>query len=154
MIRRFAGFVGYKLLTDVTRREIVEFRDLNQRNGLSNLTASRKVAMLKTLFVTAINYELLDSNHADKIRAVGKPQIKQRVAFSAAELTAIFNSAIYSEGYPPKDAGYKRPIGCLCWHCLLGLVLRNLRNYWSATSIMLRGWGITSISPTRAGIRS
>lgn len=96
-------------ITDISRgrrRDIVGFRDYLLGSGQSSVTATRKVGMLKTLFVTAINYELLEHNPADNIRAQTKPQVKQRVAFSLSDLKAIFQqSRIYADRYLPKGAG-------------------------------------------------
>ncbi|MEN3372628.1 DUF4160 domain-containing protein [Dechloromonas sp. ZS-1] len=102
---QFADFVGYKALTEITRRDIADFRDSVLASGKSSTTATHKVGMLKSLFVTAINYELLEQNPAETIRSQSKPQIKQRVAFSAEDLQRIFTSRIYSKGFRPKGAG-------------------------------------------------
>lgn len=102
---QFAGFVAYKPLNEISRRDIVDFRDTLREQGQSEATCSRKVGILKSLFVTAINYELVAQNPADNIRAQTKPTIKQRVAFSTTDLSSIFTSRIYTENYRPKGAG-------------------------------------------------
>ena len=103
----FADFVGRKPLVDITRRDLVGFHDQLLEDGQSPLTASRKIGILKSLFVTAINHELMDTNPADSFRAQTRQQVKQRVAFSADELSRIFSSAIYTDNYLPKGAGHE-----------------------------------------------
>ena len=51
----FAEFVQRKPLATITRREVVNFRDHLLDSGQSARTASRKVGILKTLFLSAIN---------------------------------------------------------------------------------------------------
>ena len=51
----FADFVQKKALTDIVRRDIIDFRDYLLDSGQSARTASHKVGILKTLFRTAIN---------------------------------------------------------------------------------------------------
>ena len=113
----FAEFVQRKPLATITRREVVNFRDHLLDSGQSARTASRKVGILKTLFLTAINYELLEINPADNVRTIVNVDKKTRIAFSGEDLSRIFHSPIYTENYRPIGGG----IDACYWLPLLAL---------------------------------
>lgn len=114
----FADFVQGKELGSISRVDVLGFRDFLAARGQSPATVTRKVGILKTLFRTARDYELLTINPADQIRAVHVARQKSRVAFSPEDLSKIFNSPIYTSNYRPlsggKEACYWLPLLALC----------------------------------------
>ena len=49
-LKSFADMTGRKQLADITRKDVVQFRDAMLQAGLSATTATHKVGILKTLF--------------------------------------------------------------------------------------------------------
>lgn len=113
VLKSFADMTGRKILADITRKDVVQFRDAMLQAGLSATTAAHKVSILKTLFNVGISNELLSINPASQVRTQ-KHDGKTRVAFAADDLARIFNSAIYTDGYLPqvggRDACYWLPL--------------------------------------------
>jgi integrase len=105
VLRSFADVIYRKPLTEITRKDVVGYRDQILEAGQSATTAGRKIGILKTLFLTGLNYELLETNPADNIRTPVSHDKKSRVAFTSDDLAKIFNSEIYVGGYCPKGAG-------------------------------------------------
>ena len=105
VLRDFADIIGRKPLVGISRKDVVHYRDQLLEQELSSRTAARKVGILKTLFVTGLNYELIEANPADNVRTPVKQDKKSRVAFSSDDLAKIFNSAIYTAGFSPKGGG-------------------------------------------------
>ena len=101
----FADFVQKKALTDIVRRDIIDFRDHLLDSGQSARTASHKVGILKTLFRTAINYEMIASNPAEHVRTPVNHDRKRRIAFSSDDLKRIFHSPIYTCAYRSVSGG-------------------------------------------------
>jgi hypothetical protein len=92
-LKSFADATERKALADITRKDVVQFRDALLQQGLSATTATHKVGILKTLFNVGISYELLVSNPAANVRTQKVSGGKSRVAFSADDLQRIFSSA-------------------------------------------------------------
>lgn len=101
----FAGFVGGKPIAEVTRRDVLAWRDGLLARGQSATTATRKAGILKTLFGHAVEYELIMANPAERVRGLPAPQRKPRVGFSSDDLRQIFQSPIYTEDYRPVGGG-------------------------------------------------
>lgn len=105
VLQDFADVIGRKSLLSITRKDVVHYRDLLLEQGLSTRTAARKIGILKTIFVTGLNYELIETNPADNVRTPVKQDRKSRIAFNSDDLKRIFNSLIYTTDYRPKGAG-------------------------------------------------
>lgn len=105
VLQEFADINGRKALPSITRKDIVKFRDQLLEQGLSPRTAGRKVGILKTMFVTGLEYELIETNPADNVRTQVTQEQKSRVAFTSEDLAKFFNSVIYTNEYRPKGAG-------------------------------------------------
>ena len=101
----FADFVARKALADIVRHDVIHYRDHLIETGQSPRTASHKVGILRTLFGTAINYEMIGINPADRIRTQINLDKKRRVAFDLDDLKRIFNSPIYTDNYRPIGGG-------------------------------------------------
>ncbi len=136
----FAEFVKRKPLTDITRKDLVSFHDHLLESGQSALTATRKVGILKSLFVTAINHELIAINPAESFRSQTRQLVKQRVAFTCDDLSRIFGSAIYADNLRPKSGGRDAAYWLPCLHYMQAQELKNWHSCWQATSSMKKDW--------------
>ena len=116
-IKSLAGFVNSKPIREISRKDIAEFAVHLMDTGNSPITAKQKIGILKTLFNSAINHELLDKNPTDYFKLPYKRPQKPRVGFSVDDLTRIFESPIYTQGYLPLGGG---KIACF-WLPLLAL---------------------------------
>ncbi len=92
----FSIVVERKRLVELERRDLVTFRDSLFSQGQHPTTVNRKIAILKTLFRSAVEHELMTDNPAASVRLqVLHPQ-KPRLAFSLQELNSLFASPVYS----------------------------------------------------------
>lgn len=92
----FAECVERKQLRAMPRRDVVQFRDWLFAQGQHPTTINRKIGILKTLFRSGLENELLTDNPAALVRLqVAHPQ-KPRVAFSLDDLNCLFASPVYS----------------------------------------------------------
>ena len=114
ILKSFAELIHCLPLAEITRKHVVQFRDSLLEDGLTARTASRKISVIKTLFATAVNYELLDANPAESVKTKVAADRKTRVAFSVDDLDKIFQSEIYTRNHRPKgggrDAAYWLPL--------------------------------------------
>ena len=101
----FAQSVHGKAPELLARKDVLNFRDELLAKGQSPTTVSRKVGILKTLFRTGVDYELLPMNPAAQVRTVSGNQQKARVAFTEHDLAKIFNSSIYTDNFRPIGGG-------------------------------------------------
>lgn len=110
----FAQSVCNKALADLSRRDVVAFRDALLTQGQSTTTTNHKIGILKTIFRTAVDYELVAVNPAVDVRTQTTAGPKPRVAFTADDLNRLFQSEIYTEGKRPvgggRDAAYWLPL--------------------------------------------
>lgn len=105
VLTAFADSVQRKALADITRKDILAFRDALTANEQSTATVNRKIGILKTLFRVGVDYELLSANPADQVRVIARPTQKARIGFSGDDLNRIFNSSIYTANHRPKGGG-------------------------------------------------
>ncbi len=101
----FASFISFKAPTEITRRDVVSYRDAVLGEGISPVTANSKVGILRTFFRGAQNYELIENNPAADIHSHVVHDRKARVPFSADDLNLIFRSSLYTERYRPISGG-------------------------------------------------
>lgn len=110
----FAQSIGYKPLLEITRKDVVEYRDAVLAEGKSAITANSKIGILRTFFRGGQDYELVTVNPAAEIHSPVGHDRKSRVSFAADDLTKIFNSSIYLAQYRPvsggKEAAYWLPL--------------------------------------------
>ena len=116
-IKSLAEFLNSKPITEISRKDISEFAVHLMATGNSPVTSKQKVGILKTIFNSAINQELLDKNPTDHFKLPHKRSHKPRVGFTPEDLTRIFESPIYTQGYLPLGGG---KIACF-WLPLLAL---------------------------------
>ncbi|WP_230976835.1 DUF4160 domain-containing protein [Pseudothauera rhizosphaerae] len=101
----FAAFVADKPLADVQRRDVLAYRDSLLVRGQSATTANHKVGILRTIFRTAVDYELISTNPAEQVRTPVQGAAKTRLAFTADELNRVFRSDTYTAGKRPRGGG-------------------------------------------------
>ena len=116
-IKSLAEFLNEKPITEISRKDIAEFAVHLIESGNSPITSRQKVGILKTIFNSAINKELLDKNPTDHFKLPYKRPHKPRVGFTIEDLGRIFGSPIYTQGYLPLGGG---KIACF-WLPLLAL---------------------------------
>ena len=116
-IKSLAEFLSSKPISQISRKDIADFAVHLIETGNSPVTAKQKIGILKTLFNSAINQELLDKNPTDHFKLPYKRPHKPRVGFTPEDLTRIFDSPIYTQGYLPLGGG---KIACF-WLPLLAL---------------------------------
>jgi integrase len=116
-IKSLAEFLNNKPVQEISRKDISEFAVQLIASGNSPVTAKQKIGILKTIFNSAINKELLEKNPTDYFKLPYKRPHKPRVGFSIENLNAIFQSPIYTQGYLPLGGGR---IACY-WLPLLAL---------------------------------
>lgn len=116
-IKSLAEFLNCKPVKEISRKDISDFAVHLIETGNSPVTSRQKVGILKTIFNSAINKELLDKNPTDFFKLPFKRPYKPRVGFSLEDLQLIFSSPIYTQGYLPLGGGR---IACF-WLPLLAL---------------------------------
>jgi len=116
-IKSLAEFLKSKPVTEICRKDISDFAVHLIETGNSPVTSKQKVGILKTIFNSAINKELLEKNPTDYFKLPYKRPYKPRVGFTIDDLDAIFRSPIYTQGYLPLGGGR---IACF-WLPLLAL---------------------------------
>lgn len=116
-LKTLAEFLNNKPLSDISRKDISDFAVHLIEMGNSPVTSKQKVGILKTIFNSAINKELLEKNPTDYFKLPYKRPYKPRVGFNVDDLQLIFSSPIYTQGYLPLGGG---KIACF-WLPLLAL---------------------------------
>jgi integrase len=139
--RHFAQDTGFKPLAEITRKEVIDYRDRLLEAGQSANTAKQKVGVVRSMLMVALDYELIKVNPADKVRTAVKVTRKQRVAFSCDDLNRIFSSAIFTEGLRPlgggREAAYWLPLLAL----FTGARVEELAQLLVADVIYVEGLG-------------
>ncbi len=116
-IKTLAEFLDCKPIDQISRKDIHDFAIHLIDTGNSPVTSKQKVGILKTIFNSSINKELLDKNPTDHFKLPYKRPYKPRVGFNPEDLGRIFTSPIYTQGYLPLGGG---KIACF-WLPLLAL---------------------------------
>lgn len=104
VLKTFADATNRKPIANISRKDVIAYRDQMLEQGLSATTAGHHVGILKTLFNVGIAHELLAVNPASHIRTP-KNEVRSRVAFSVDDLQRIFLSDIYTADYRPQVGG-------------------------------------------------
>ncbi|ENO86393.1 DUF4160 domain-containing protein [Thauera linaloolentis] len=101
----FAAFNGRMPIGEIRRKDLLAFRDHLLDSDQSPVTVNHKIGIIKTLFRTAVDYELMASNPAVEVRVLETQQRKARVAFTVEELNSLFRAEIHAEGKRPRGGG-------------------------------------------------
>lgn len=116
-VKSLANFLSGKPITEISRKDISEFSLHLIKSGNSPVTSKQKISILKTIFNSAINQEIINTNPVDHFKLPYKRPHKARVGFTLEDLERIFHSPIYTQGYLPLGGG---KIACF-WLPLLAL---------------------------------
>ena len=116
-IKSLAHFLRGKPIADISRKDISEFSIHLIETGNSPVTSKQKIGILKTIFNSAINKEIIDKHPIGCFKLPYRRPYKPRVGFAIEDLERIFNSPIYTQGYLPLGGG---KIACF-WLPLLAL---------------------------------
>ena len=113
--RWFYERVGKTSVGEITRKQVIAFKDKLLEEGQSPQNINVKLGRLKTLLGWAVQNDLAGNNAADGISIVGAAAApRKRQPFSLADLNAIFASPVYAEGQRPKrgrgEAAYWLPL--------------------------------------------
>ncbi|WP_407665399.1 DUF6538 domain-containing protein [Methylovorus mays] len=102
-INRLAKQTDGKAASEISKSDIVTFKDNLIANGKAPATVAKQINLLKAVFQTATDNDKLPNNPASKVK-VPKPKAvsKARVPFSAKDLQKIFTSDIYTWGERPR----------------------------------------------------
>lgn len=116
--RWFRERTGVVVVEEVTRRDVLTFKDKMIEEGVSAANANAKLSCLRTLLSYAAQNGLTDRNEATGIRVLDKDkERRKRKAFELVSLNAIFASPIYSADKRPvqgrKEAAYWLPLMAL-----------------------------------------
>ena len=106
-LKQFAHITGYKNLTELSRRDVVIYRDKLLEENYSVATTINKLSIIKRLFNVGVDYELIADNPAKSVKTQSKPSTKNRVPFDPNDLHRIFNSRVYTDNYLPRGGGYE-----------------------------------------------
>lgn len=104
-IKSLAAFLNCKPVQEISRKDISDFAVHLIQTGNSPVTSKQKVGILKTIFNSAINKELLAANPTAFFKLPHKRPYKPRVGFSLEDLESIFRSPVYTQGYLPLGGG-------------------------------------------------
>jgi hypothetical protein len=102
--RQFGEFVDGVQMEQVTRKQIIAFRDKLREEGMKPKTIETKMALLSAMFQVALDAELVESNPASRIKVPQpKTRLVPRLPFGTEDLLSIFSDTIY-KGKIPKAA--------------------------------------------------
>lgn len=155
-----------KPVEQITRRDVLAFKDKLLSEGQSVTNTNMKLSRLRTLLGWAYQNDLAPANVAEGISVkVADSGKSKRLPFAPDELQAIFASPVYASGERPKGrkaARGKLLIGSRCSACSPARDLRRSDSFASRTcsagSIPIKmarclrdGFCISLKSPTISG---
>jgi integrase len=113
--RWFYERTGRKPVEQITRQDVLAFKDKLLTEGQTVSNTNMKLSRLRTLIGWAYQNDLAPTNVAEGISVkVADSGKTQRLPFSLPELQAIFASAVYANGDRPKggrlEAAYWLPL--------------------------------------------
>jgi len=102
----------------IERRDVIEYRDRLVAAGGARATIAKKVSLIGTLLQTLLDADRITQNVARGIK-IPKAKVAElgRRAFTADELTSIFDSSVYRQRLRPVAAGGEAAV----WLPLLAL---------------------------------
>lgn len=113
--------------SQITRKDIIAFRDALLARGQSGKTVDKKIGVLKTVFRLAAENELLETDPTDRVRVVlPKLEKKARIPFSSEDLRLFFASPVYRNRSRPKAGGGEAAFWLPLMACYTGARLEEL----------------------------
>lgn len=95
-----------KPLSQLTRRDIANFRDTLLTDGLSAATVKKNLGFVSTLIQTQFDAGILSTNIAQGLRVPRRKVPKLgRTGFTPEQLEAVFSSPVFSRGLRPRGGG-------------------------------------------------
>lgn len=113
--RWFYERVGHVAVKEITRKDVIAFKDALLEEGQSPQNINTKLSRLRTLLGYAMQNDLAASNAAHGINIVGSAAApRRRLPFELADLQAIFDSPVFAQGARPikgkGEAAYWLPL--------------------------------------------
>jgi integrase len=113
--RWFAERTGIRDVGEITKADVLAFKDKMVGEGVSPANANAKLSCLRTLLSYAAQNGLTDKNAAEGVRVLDKDrERRKRKEFDLASLAAIFSSPVYSADERPTqgrgEAAYWLPL--------------------------------------------
>jgi len=115
VIARFVKAVGVKPIEQVSKRDVVAFKDELLASGSSAANVNQYLTELNVLLNFATQQAVIETNpaHGIRVKVNASPRDK-RLPFDLPALTAIFNSPVYIKGERPTggkgEAAYWLPL--------------------------------------------
>lgn len=115
VISRFHESAGKHQARIYKRQHVIEFQAVLADMGLAPATIRKQISLLRALFATGQNANLLDDNVVHGVRTEGKVKAGAgKPPFSVADLNALFSSPVYVSntkmGEPKERAKYWLPL--------------------------------------------
>lgn len=103
IVDRFEAVNGKLAVQAVTKQHVLAFKDALIEQGQTPANINVMIPMLGTVLIYAVDkLHLITVNPASKVRVADKRRAKdKRRAFEEAEMRAIFESPVYSQGLRP-----------------------------------------------------
>lgn len=101
MIRKFKEMVGDMPASSVTEEHVVLLRDKMLAAGSSPATINKGRGILRAIFATAFDSKKLKSNPFSRMKKVPVEDTGATRYYTIAELQAIFNSPVFTQGERP-----------------------------------------------------
>jgi integrase len=113
--RWFAERAGDLRVQQITKRDVLKFKNAMIDEGVTAANANAKLSCLRTLLGYAVENALLDANPADRVNVLDKDKDRRkRKEFDLATLTALFASPVYAADERPMqgrgEAAYWLPL--------------------------------------------
>ena len=133
IVVEFEGVHGKVAVEDVTRQQVLAFKDKLVAEGRTPPNINVMLAFFGTVFNYAIKgMHLIDVNPAAGVRVADKRRAKdKRREFTPEALKAIFGSPIYSVGDRPKAAGGEAAYWLPLLALYTGARLNELGQLWT-----------------------
>lgn len=113
-IQRFIEHVGSIAIQNITRKDVVKFKDKLLEMGQSPININKQLIVINTLLNYARDNALIDTNCASGVSVKISVREKPRTAFDTNALNAIFSSPVFIENSRPAggagEAAYWLPL--------------------------------------------
>jgi integrase len=118
VIGRYVEHMGDTKVEQITRRNVVEFKDKLLESGQTAVNTNKQLMILSILLNFAVANSIIDQNPSKGIKVEVRKNAKEaRLPFDLPALNAVFSSPLYALGERPKggagEAGYWLPLRAL-----------------------------------------
>jgi integrase len=115
VIGRYVEHMGDTKVEQITRRNVVEFKDKLLESGQTAVNTNKQLTLLSTLLNFAAKNSIIEQNPATGVNVEVRKNAKEaRLPFDIPALRALFSSPVYALGERPKggagEAGYWLPL--------------------------------------------